>query len=43
VSFAPADAVLEVKAVVSHVSALPDVAAVVEAYEALTEANRAVG
>lgn len=42
VSFAPANAVPEVKAVVTRVSALPDVAAVLEAYEALVAANRRV-
>lgn len=40
VSFAPANAVEEVKAVVTQASAQPDVAAVVEAYEALAAANR---
>ena len=40
VSFAPANAVPDVKAVVTSVSALPDAAAVVEAYEALVAANR---
>lgn len=40
VSFAPANAVPEVKRVVTRASELPDVAAVVEAYEALVAANR---
>jgi hydroxymethylpyrimidine pyrophosphatase-like HAD family hydrolase len=39
-SFAPANAVDEVKRSVGAVSALPDVGAVVEAYEALVAANR---
>lgn len=40
VSFAPANAVDEVRAAVTRVSALPDVQAVVEAYERLIAANR---
>ncbi len=40
VSFAPANAVNEVKVAVTRVSAFPDVRAVVEAYEALIEGNR---
>lgn len=43
VSFAPANAVDEVKSVVTHASALPDVASVVAAYEALVDANRSAG
>ena len=40
VSFAPANAVGAVREVVTHASALPDVAAVLEAYEALVMGNR---
>jgi len=40
VSFAPANAVAEVKRVATVVSGRRDAAAVVEAYEALVEANR---
>ena len=40
VSFAPANAVGAVRELVTHASALPDVAAVLEAYEALVMGNR---
>ena len=43
VSFAPANAVPEVRQAVTHASSLADVGAVVEAYEALAEANRSLG
>ncbi len=42
VSFAPANALDEVKRAVTHVSDLPDVAATLEAYELLVAANRAL-
>ncbi len=42
VSFAPAEAVAEVRAAVTRASDLPDVAATLAAYEALIDANRAL-
>ena len=43
VSFAPAASAVAVRSVVTHVSRHDDVAAVIEAYEALVAANRALG